>query len=45
MKNSFLILNSDPSFDAYAHAMRRKKTNLTMTTTGGTIFGLSLPTG
>jgi len=45
MKNSFIIKNSDPSFDTYANAMRRKKGNGGLSNVGGTIFGLSLPTG
>ena len=45
MKNSFIIKNSDPSFDTYANAMRRKKGNGGLANVGGTVFGLSLPTG
>jgi hypothetical protein len=45
MKNSFIIKNSDPTFDTYATAMRRKKANMAYTNMGGTIFGLNLPTG
>ena len=45
MQNSFIIKNSDPTFDTYANAMRRKKANNAMSIAGGTIFGLSLPTG
>lgn len=45
MKNSFIIKNSDPTFDTYSTAMRRKKHNMAYTNMGGTIFGLNLPTG
>jgi hypothetical protein len=35
MKNSFIIKNSDPSFDTYSTAMRRKKQNMAYTNMGG----------
>jgi len=43
MKNSFIIQNSDHSFDTYALALKRKK--MQIGPGGGTIFGLSLETG